>query len=403
MKQENNKTIIVHYSEIGLKGRNRKIFENKLIKNIKAHISKLGSFKLVHLHDRILIEVDNIRNISACQQAGEYPNILTKVFGIANFSFADSCKLDFEEIKKQALKIAKGYYGLGFSKGKWKTFAIKTNRVNKKFKLSSQHVNEQIGGVILNNFKNKKVKLKNPDLTIYIDILNTQALIYAEKIKANGGLPTGTAGNVISLISGGIDSPVASFQIMKRGCQIIFCHFHSYPQTSTESQNNVKKLVSILNQYQLNSKLYLIPILDIQKQIVAKCSAKLRVILYRRIMMRIATKIAEQENAKALITGDSIGQVASQTLENIQAISESTNLPIFRPLAGLDKEEIIMTAKKISTYQTSILPFSDCCSLFVPQKPETKAKLEEVLRDEQELEINNLIKKSLDNIIIKQF
>lgn len=385
----NNSTIIIHYSEIGLKGNNRKIFENKLIKNIKAHINQLGSFKLVHLHDRFLIEQQNDSDISKIKTA------LLHVFGIANFSFANSIPLDFEEIKKQAITIAR--------ENEFTTFAIKTNRVNKKFKISSQHINEQIGGVILDNFKNKKVKLENPDLTIYIDILNNQVLVYSKKIKGCGGLPTGTAGNVISLISGGIDSPVASYQIMKRGCQIIFCHFHSYPQTSKESQDQVKKLVNILDQYQQNSKLYLIPILDIQKQIVAKCSAKLRVILYRRMMIRLASKIAESENAKALVTGDSIGQVASQTLENIQAISESTNLPIFRPLAGLDKEEIINIANKINTYQTSIQPFGDCCSLFVPDSPETKARLEEVFKNEQELEINELIKKSLDQIIIKQF
>ncbi|MDD3887873.1 MAG: tRNA 4-thiouridine(8) synthase ThiI [Patescibacteria group bacterium] len=382
-------TIIIHYSEIGLKGRNRNIFENKLIKNIKAHIDQLGSFKLVHLHDRILFEQQDSSDISKIKTS------LLHVFGISNFSFANSIPLDFEEIKKQTITIAQ--------KNKFTTFAIKTNRINKKFKISSQHVNEQIGGVILDNFKNKKVKLKNPDLTIYIDILYDQALIYSEKIKACGGLPTETAGNVISLISGGIDSPVASYQIMKRGCQIIFCHFHSYPQTSKESQDQVKKLVSILDQYQQNSKLYLIPILDLQKQIVAKCSAKLRVILYRRMMMRIATKITEQENAKALVTGDSIGQVASQTLENIQAVSQSTNLPIFRPLAGLDKEEIINIANKIDTYQTSIQPFGDCCSLFVPDSPETKARLEEVIKNEQELEIDALIKKSLDQLVIKQF
>lgn len=384
----NNSTIIIHYAEIGLKGRNRNIFENRLITNIKAHINNLGSFKLVHLHDKILLEVSNIR-------ISQYPNILTKVFGIANFSIANSTKLNLCDIKKEALNIAKTK--------NFTTFAIRTNRVNKKFEQSSQQINEQIGGYILDNFKNKKVKLKNPDLTIYIDILNNQALIYSEKIKAYGGLPTGTAGNVISLISGGIDSPVASFQIMKRGCQVIYCHFHSYPQTSQQSIDHVKKLVEILNQYQLNSKLYLIPILDIQKQIAAKCSAKLRVILYRRMMIRIASKIAKQENAKALVTGDSIGQVASQTLENIQAISQATNLPIFRPLCGFNKEEIINTAKKIGTYTASISQFSDCCSLFLPTNPETKARLQDVLKNEQELEIDKLIKKAIQKTVQVNF
>jgi thiamine biosynthesis protein ThiI len=382
-----NTTIIVHYSEIGLKGRNRNIFENKLIKNIKAHINQLGSFKLVHLHDRILIEISQLSPLIS--------QALQKTFGIANFAIAKTTKLDLNEIKEQVLNLAKTK--------EFTTFAIQASRSNKKFPLTSQQINEQVGGVILDNLKNKKVKLKNPNLTIYVDILKDQALIYSEKIKTFGGLPTGTAGNVISLISGGIDSPVASFQIMKRGCQIIFCHFHSYPQTSIESQDQVKKLVSILDQYQQNSKLYLIPILDIQKQIVAKCSAKLRVVLYRRMMMRIATKIAELENAKALITGDSIGQVASQTLENIQAISNATDLPIFRPLAGLDKEEIITYAKKIETYETSIQPFGDCCSLFIPDSPETKAKLDEVLKNERELEIDKLINDSFQQLVIKQF
>ncbi len=381
MKQCNN-VILIHYSEIALKGKNRKFFENKLIQNIKAHLKIVGNFNILKLHDRILVNIDS--NI----QITSYLNALNKVFGIANFALTYPTKLDLKEIREQALELAK--------KEKFQTFAIRAERSNKKFKYKSPEIEKQLGAYILKELPDKKVNLTKPNLTIYIEIIEKQALTYTKKIKGPSGLPTSSSGKIISLISGGIDSPVASYLLMKRGCQVIFTHFHSYPQTSQESISQVKKLVKILNQYQLNSKLYLIPLLNIQKQIIANCPQKLRVILYRRMMIRLANQIAEKENAKALLTGDSVGQVASQTLENIQAISQASNLPILRPLAGFNKQEIINLAEKIKTYQTSIQPFPDCCSLFIPKHPETKAKLPEIIKSEQVLNIKELISQALN-------
>jgi len=293
------------------------------------------------------------------------------------------------------LKILKKKY----AENKFKTFKIKTKRLNKSYSLNSPEINRKIGEYLLENTLNLKVKMKDQEYTLYLDILEKdKALIYSEKIKGPGGLPTGTAGNVISLVSSGFDSPVASYQIMKRGARIIFVHFHSYPQTNKASLNNVKKIVKILNQYQFKSILYLVPFLNIQKEIHLKCSPALKIILYRRLMIRMAEILAKKEGAKALVTGESLGQVASQTLENIQAINEASSLPILRPLVGTDKEDIINQARIIGTFEISSAPYEDCCSLFVPKHPETKAKLSDVLNEEKKIDLNEMINKALNKI-----
>ena len=246
--------------------------------------------------------------------------------------------------------------------------------------------------------------MKDQEYTLYIDILdNNKAIIYSDKIKGQGGLPSGTSGKVISLISSGFDSPVASFQVMKRGAKALFVHFHSYPQTNKASLDNVGKIVKILNKYQYKSTLYLVPFLNIQKEIHLKCNQSLKVILYRRLMIRIAENIAHKERARALVTGESLGQVASQTIENIQAVNEVANLSILRPLIGTDKEDIIDMSKKIGTFDISSAPYEDCCSLFVPKHPETRARIEDVLEEEKKLDIEKIIDevmKEIEKIIV---
>jgi len=382
--------VICHYSEIGLKGKNRKFFEEKLIENIKR-VLKPAYFDFVkRISGRIIVKLtkEGIKNEKEIKEA------LGKVFGIAHFSFAISSPQKIKNIQEEALKILKNR--------KFKTFRITTQRSKKDFYLTSQQINERVGEYILQRTKNKeqktkiKVDLESPDITCFIEIVEKFAFLYFEKIKGLGGLPTNTGGKVIVLISGGIDSPVASFFSMKRGIKAVFLHFHAYPYTDEASIGKVKKLVKVLSEYQGKSKLYLVPFADIQKEIFLKTPAKLRVILYRRFMLQIAEEIAKKERALGVFTGENLGQVASQTLENIKVIEAVTSLPIFRPLISNDKEEIIKKAKEIGTFEISILPHQDCCSRFLPKHPETKARLEEVLMAEKKLNINKLINNTID-------
>jgi len=384
-----NSCIIIHYHEIALKGGNRIYFEKKLGENIEKALKDQEYQRIERLWGKIVIKLNNKSEIDKIKSK------LLLVFGIAYFFESKEVSSDFENLKKESLKILKKKY----AENKFKTFKIKTKRLNKSYSLNSPEINRKIGEYLLENTLNLKVKMKDQEYTLYLDILEKdKALIYSEKIKGPGGLPTGTAGNVISLVSSGFDSPVASYQIMKRGARIIFVHFHSYPQTNKASLNNVKKIVKILNQYQFKSILYLVPFLNIQKEIHLKCSPALKIILYRRLMIRMAEILAKKEGAKALVTGESLGQVASQTLENIQAINEASSLPILRPLVGTDKEDIINQARIIGTFEISSAPYEDCCSLFVPKHPETRAKLSDILNEEKKIDLNEMINKALNKI-----
>lgn len=363
-------TILVHYHEIALKGKNRAFFENKLIENIKLAIPNAT---VKRQYGRILVELKNA-NIEASLIAS-----LQNIFGISNFSFAHKTDLDIEKIKKTSLEIIKDK--------NFQTFRITTKRSNKNFPLTSMEVDRQVGEHIFESLKNKKVKLKNHDLECFIEITEKQALIYTKKIKGPGGLPIGVSGKGVCLLSGGIDSPVAAYRIMKRGMKIIFVHFHSYPYTDKASIEKVESLKKILENFQPNSKLITIPFAEIQKQIVAQVPDKYRIIFYRRFMLRLAEEIAKEKKAKCLITGESLGQVASQTIENISVIGQAVSMPILRPLIGYDKEEIIAQAKKINTFETSILPHNDCCNFLMPHQPETKARIKDILQIEEKLNI----------------
>lgn len=371
--------IICHYAEIALKGGNRKFFENKLVSNIKTTLQNQApnSFEYVkRISGRILIKL---------KENGQLSNALKNVFGLAYFAFAIETEQKIDAIENAALKLIKDK--------KFKTFKISAKRSEKKFSLNSQQINEKVGEFIVKKLK-KKVNLENPDIAVFIEIVDKSAFLYLEKIKGPGGLPVGISGKALVLISGGIDSPVAANFIQKRGAEIIFLHFHSYPYTTKAPIERIKKLIKILNKFQQKSKVYLTPFADIQRKIVSETPGKLeklRVVLYRRFMLRIAEKIAEKENALALITGESAGQVASQTLKNIKVIEEAVKIPIFRPLIGFDKEEIIQKAKGIDTYETSILPCEDTCSLFAPAHPETMADLKIVKLIEKKLEIKKMI------------
>ncbi len=452
--------IICHYAEIGLKGKNRKFFEEKLIENIKRVLMP-DCFEFVkRISGRIIVKLNKIAvrdPISrSCPRTGlghikEITEALQKVFGIAYFSWAVQSKQDIKLIKEKAFEILK--------EKKFRTFKISCQRSKKDFHLDSHQINEKIGEYILRKFQvpmildakrtprrvdfqlspksqmpKINVDLENPDITCFIEVVERYGFLYTEKIKGLGGLPSGTSAKAVVLLSGGIDSPVAAFQTMKRGVRTIFIHFHALPYTSKASIEKVKKIAAILNEYQSLSKLYpvnqkapvfrpgmkgfdgkikmprplapwisgvyLIPFADIQKEIFLKTPAKLRVILYRRFMFKIAQEIAEKEKALALVSGESIGQVASQTLENIKIIEQAVHLPVFRPLIGQDKEEIIALAKKIGTFKLSILPHEDCCSRFLPKHPETKAKVQDVKKAESKLDIEKLISNTIAQIKI---
>ncbi len=377
--------IICHYAEIGLKGKNRRFFEEKLVENIKKALRPEFFEFVKRISGRLLVKISEKGSGEGKKIAG----VLKNVFGIAYFAFAVDCPQKIGEIKKKALEVLKTQ--------KFKTFKIATQRSKKEFLLTSTEINEQVGAEILKKLK-KKVDLENPDITLFIEIVEKFAFLYTERIKGQGGLPVNVSGKAVTLLSGGIDSPVAAFLMLKRGVAIIFLHFHAYPYTNKASIEKVQKIVKVLDKFQQGSKLYLAPFAGIQKEILLKTPAKLRVILYRRMMFRIAQEVAKKEKCLAVVTGESIGQVASQTLENIKVIEQVTDLPILRPLLGQDKQEIIKMARQINTFEISILPDQDCCVRFLPKHPTTKANLKEVERAEKNIDIKKLIQMCYNKI-----
>lgn len=379
--------VLCHYGEIALKGNNRNFFEAHLIENIKKQLEAFcpSSFEYVkRMSGGILIKL----NQNGITNEEKIKDALMHSFGISNFSFAASVSQDIETLKTFCWDLMKDE--------KFDTFRVTTQRSNKNFPMTSEEINREVGGYIFEKLDGKKsVSMKNPDAECKIFIINEFALVSLKKIEGLGGMPIGTGNKAMALLSGGFDSPVAAWQILKRGAQLRYAHFHSAPYTSKASIEKVLSLSQELKKFGSSTRIYMIPFADVQKEIMMKTPERFRVILYRRMMMRIAEALAKKEKCLALITGDSIGQVASQTLENILAVSEATTLPIFRPLIGLDKEEIMQKAKMIGTYDISIQPHDDCCTRLMPKKPETRAKLWEVLEAEKELDIPKLISETL--------
>ena len=381
-------TILCHYAEVGLKIGNRGFFENWLKQNIKASlltVIKKQDFDIKKIHGRILVEL----NTDITKSKDNITRVLTYTFGLAYFAFAKTISQDIRLIREESL--------LALNESQFDTFKIKTRKPDHRFILSAQQVNEDVGAFVLSKI-NKTVKLNHPDITCYIDIVQGVVYIYTEKIIGPGGLPTGANGKVVGLLSAGIDSPVASILAMKRGASVILVHFHSVPITNEDSIEKVKKLTEVLKRYQSRIHLYLVSLAPIQKEILVKTKEKFRILLYRRVMLRIAEIIAKKEKAKALITGESLGQVASQTLGNIAAIESVSAIPVLRPLIGMDKQEIMDLAKHYGTYDISILPDQDCCSLFVPKNPATNAKKKYLEHEENNLHLDDLIEEAIDSV-----
>ena len=365
--------IVIHYSEIALKGKNRKYFENLFINNIRKHIQGFQYSSIRLYESRILVNDVNPNDWINLKK------ILFNVMGLENFILMIQCKSELEDLKKASIHL--------ITNKTFKNFRITTKRNYKNLPFTSQDVNIIIGEFIQKKSL-KPVNLDSPDLNIYVELLKDFSLIGVEKIHGFSGLPANCQEKALSLISSGIDSPVASFEMIKRGVSLDYIHFHSYPAINRQSINNVKKILKQLVNYQLNTTLYLVPLLTIQKQIMEIIPDKYWVIFFRRYMVKIANDIAHKYKAIALVTGESIGQVASQTLSNIRAIDNVCDLPIIRPLSGLNKEEIINKAKRINTYNISIEPYEDCCSFFVPPHPETKAKMNIINKLDQTLNID---------------
>ena len=381
-------TILCHYAEVGLKIGNRRFFENWLKQNIKASLLRVISkeeFDIRKIHGRILVELK--KDIS--KDKNNISRALSDTFGVAYFAFAKTVSQDIRLIREESLSI--------LNENQFETFKIKARRPDHRFLLTAQQVNEDVGAFVLSKI-NKTVKLNDPDITCFIDIVQGVAYLYTEKIIGPGGLPTGANGKVVGLLSAGIDSPVATIMAMKRGASVILVHFHSVPMTTEDSIEKVKQLTEVLRRYQSRIHLYLVALTTIQKEILVKTKEKFRILLYRRFMIRVAEMIAKKDKAKALITGESLGQVASQTLGNIAAIESVSTIPILRPLIGLDKQEIMDLAKHYGTYDISILPDQDCCSLFVPKNPATNAKKQYLDQEENNLNIDDLMKEAIDSI-----
>ena len=379
-----NHVIVVHLHELTLKKKNRSWFEKILLRNIKIHLSKLDYINIQFIAGRIIITgIDN-------NKINEYREALSSVIGIRNYIIAKQPNLDIEQIKKTALSLINKLDSK-------KSFRITARRQNKNFILNSQEINIIIGEYIIKN-SSMYVNLNSPDYNIIIEIVNDSAYLGCNKVPAFGGLPVGAGENALSLISSGIDSPVASFNILKRGVKLDYIHFHSSPATNRQSVYNVERIVKVLCKYQLDCTLYLFPLLEIQNKIMELVDSKFWIIMFRRAMMKIASSIAKENNYKVLVTGDNIGQVASQTLSNIVAIQESTNIPIIRPLSGFNKEDIVNQAVDIGTYDISIEPYEDCCSYFLPPNPETKANLKRINMIENKINLNTIVDNQLNNM-----
>ena len=375
--------VLFHYDEIGLKGGNRSYFERKLKQNIKAVVPSGTFTSIKSIQGRLVGKLSEV----AKPDFTSFKPSIEKVFGLAYFAPAVRCTQNEEIISKTAVSILNE---LTFS-----TFRITARRSGLDVPLSSQKLNENVGALVVEAL-GKKVKLKNPDAVCHIDLFDKSAFLYTDKISGPGGLPIGVSGKVMCMISGGIDSPLAAYYTMKRGGKISLVHFHSVPYTNSASIDKGKEIVGVLQQYQPRIVLHSVPLADIQKQVRTDTDEKYRVLMYRGFMIRITEMLSNLEKAKAIVTGEVLGQVASQTLENMQAVEDVSSVPILRPLVGFDKREIVDQTKQLGTFDISIQPDQDCCSLFVPKHPATKARLKDVEHNESRLDVDTLVKEAVN-------
>ena len=371
--------IMLKLGEIVLKGLNRRVFEDRLMKNVNQAIGRFGRYHLKKAQSIIYVLPEDGFDMEGALEA------LQKVFGIATIVTAAETEKNMDSIKKTASDyLAETLMGV-------KTFKCEAKRSDKTFPLRSPQINEEMGEYLLEQFPHLTVNVKNPDVIVYTEIRDFGAYVHAGKLQGAGGMPVGSNGKATILLSGGIDSPVAGYMVAKRGVQLEAVHFYSHPYTSERAKEKVISLAKILAEYAGTFKLHIVHFTQPQLDIYQNCPDEELTIIMRRVMMKIAERIAVDNGSLALVTGESIGQVASQTLESLGVTDESTFLPVIRPVIGMDKEEIVSIARRIGTFETSILPYEDCCTVFVPKHPKTKPKLERIKESEKVLDMEAII------------
>ena len=382
------KSVVVHYQEIALKGNNRPYFIARLVRNLRDATADLGVREVRVLMGRIEVGLESDADWTTVKAR------LAHVFGVANFAQAGRAPLDVDAIASAILA--------DLGPRDVRSFRVSARRADKRFPLTSPQLEREVGGRI-KEARGWTVNLGDPEFTIHVEALTSEAFYYFGKEQGAGGLPVGVSGRVACLLSGGIDSPVAAWRLMRRGCRVLLVHFHSYPILSRASQEKVRELTRILTEYQLHSRLFLVPFGEIQQQVTLSVPPPLRVVIYRRLMMRIAETIARQHRAQALVTGEVVGQVASQTLENLAAINRVVTMPVLRPLIGTDKEEITAEAQRLGTYPVSIIPDQDCCTLFTPRHPATKARPLDVERAEATLAVDEIVARAVSETATEEY
>ena len=382
-----NEMILIKLGELVLKGLNRRSFEDKLQANIHRRLHPFGQFRVYTRQSTTYVEPKD----DSCDVRGAY-EALKKVFGIAGLSLARPCEKDKDAI----LTTAKEFLDERLRTAK--TFKVETKRADKTFPIPSIQLSQYVGGELHEAYENLEVDVHNPELTVYVEIRDYAAYVHANPEPGAGGLPVGINGRAVSLLSGGIDSPVASYMIAKRGVALEMVHFFSYPYTSPEAKEKVLELARLLTPYCGRLTVHVVPFTASQEELRRSCPEELFTVIMRRFMMRISEAVAKRCGAKALVTGECLGQVASQTMEAMNVTGAVVNLPVLRPVIGMDKEEIVQIARKINTFETSILPYEDCCTVFTPRHPRLRPLPGEVEAAEAKLDIEAMVQAAVDGI-----
>lgn len=375
--------ILIRYGELALKGKNRDQFENRLIQNIREKLSSFAGIKVKKTFGRMFVELNG-------QPMEPVVEELREVFGVVGISPATEVESDLDKIRAAALELVQGL------EPRPRTFKVIAKRAWKGFPHTSQEINHFLGSHILKNSEGIRVDVHQPELALRVEVRREGTYLYGRDLSGPGGLPVGSSGRVMLMLSGGIDSPVAAYYVLKRGAALEAVHFHSYPFTSERARQKVEDLAQILTRYAGKIRLHVVPFTEIQTQIREKCPSSYMITIMRRFMVRISEELARRNGALALVTGESLGQVASQTLESMNAINDVTRMPILRPLVGMDKQEIMKVSRGIGTYETSILPYEDCCTVFQPKSPVTRPGVERSRELEAALDVERLVRDAVE-------
>ena len=381
-----NDIILLKLGEIVLKGLNRRSFEQKLTANVRRRLAPIGKFRVYCLQSIIYVEGEDGADMDTAFEA------LKKVFGVISLTRAAACEKDKDAIAKLAIEY------LREDMLRAKSFKVETRRSDKAFPMTSIELSQYVGNALSDAYEDIEVDVHDPELVVHIEVRDLAAYVHAMPVHGAGGLPVGCSGTAVTLLSGGIDSPVSTYMIAKRGVHLIPVHFFSFPYTSQQAKDKVIELGRLLTGYCGKMTMEVVPFTHIQEEIRDKCPEEYFTLIMRRFMMRIAEQIAQRSNAKAIVTGENLGQVASQTMEAMASTQAVMTLPILQPLIGMDKEEIVERARQIGTFETSILPYEDCCTVFTPRHPRTRPKISEVERAESKLDIDALVAEALEGI-----